>query len=462
MRVLLVKPIIKNAHQSIPNLGLGYLSTALKKAGHHVNILDCVNKRITFNEFEKFIRSSDFDAIGFQVFFTDPLSAKKSLQIVKKHNPQTITIIGGICPSVMPQESFSYFTEADFGFRGEAEIGLPRLINKLSGLGLEEKDIPGLIWRNNGKTETNPAIFNEDLDSLGMPDWDLIDPRNYNFQTFNLTKSSKVAPIIVTRGCPYHCTFCSTHKVTGRHPRSHSVNYIIDQIKFLHSKFGIKEVSFFDDNLIANKATLEELCHQLIGQKFKIDWSSYGIRLDKLDRNILKLMEKAGCYIITAGIESGSQRILDHMQKGLIIENIREKAALIKSATNIKLMVSFILGYPLEDKADILKTIKFAKSLPVFSVGFYNFNPIPGTSIYKELVSSGELEEKFEWDLIESDRKPYAPKNIPLNKLLLLYRWAYISFYLRPKTLFNILKSANSWEKIKNIFNLLAGRLFKK
>ena len=461
MRILLVNPIIRSAYQSISDLGLGYLATALKKANHKVDILDCVNKRLTLEQFGKYISSFDFDVVGFKIFSTDLLSAKKCLQIVKRHNPNTITIVGGMHPSILPQETLEYFSEADFGFRGEAEIGLPELINNLPNLDSEDKEkIPGLIWRNNGEIMSNAQTFTENLDTLGMPDWDLIDPRNYNFHTFHLTKSHMVAPLIITRGCPYHCTFCSAHAVTGKQIRAHSVDYIIDEIKYLYSRFGIKEVSFVDDNLIAARHTLEELCHRIIKQKLKINWSSCGIKIDLLDKDILQLMERAGCYLISVGIESGSQRILDHMQKDLSLEIIKEKTVLIKNTTNIKVMTSFILGYPLEEEIDIRKTIKFARSLPLFAAAFYGFHPIPGTPIYKELITKGEIEKEINCDSYGQDRKPYVPKNITSKKFLLLYRWAYISFYARPKILFNIFKEINSFEKIKFLFNRLVGRFF--
>jgi anaerobic magnesium-protoporphyrin IX monomethyl ester cyclase len=462
VRVLLVDPIIRNAYQSIPDLGLGYLATALKKAKHKVDILDCINKKLTFEQFEKYISSSSLDVVGFRVFSTDLSSTKKCLQIVKKNLPETLIIVGGMHPSILPQQTLKYFAEADFGFRGEAEIGLPKLLNKLPRLSSEEKEkIPGLIWRNNGKIISNSPTFTEDLDTLGMPDWDLINPRDYNYQNSFFTKSNIIAPFIITRGCPYHCTFCSCQAVTGKRIRAHSPNYIIDEIKSLHSRLGIEEVSFIDDNLTADRSTLEELCRQMIKQKLKIPWSCFGVRIDLVDEDILRLMEKSGCYLISVGIESGSQRILDHMQKGLTIDKVKQKIVLIKKITNIKVIGTFILGYPLEEIIDIQKTIKFARSLPLFAAAFYGFHPIPGTQIYEELISKKEIDEKINWDSVGQDKKPYSPTSISFKKFSLLYRWAYISFYARPKVLFNILKEIRSIEKLKFLLNRLLGRLFR-
>lgn len=459
MKILLVNPINRYAYQSNPDLGLGYLATALKKVNHNVLILDCINNRFTFEKFEEYINSSDFDVVGFKIFSTDLASARKCLQIVKRHNSNTIIIVGGIHPSILPQETLEYFSEADFAFRGEAEIGLPKLVNKLPKLDKEEKSIiPGLIWRNNSKIISNPPMLIENLDSLGMPDWNLIDPRNYNFQSSYFTKSKTVAPLIMTRGCPYCCTFCSCHAVTGRKIRTHSVNYIIDEMKFLSSKLGIKEVCFLDDNIIAVKDILTELCRQMIKQKLGINWSCFGIRIDLLDKDILILMEKASCYLISVGIESGSQKILDHMQKKLTIEIIKEKIFLIKEVTNIKIAANFILGYPLENKRDLSKTIKFARSLPLFAATFYKFYPIPATPIYSELIAKKESRENINRYLINKKKKAYIPKDITPRKFLLLYYWAYISFYARPSIFLNILKNIRSVE----MFKFLSFKLLRK
>jgi len=344
MKVLLVNPITRNTSLSSPDLGLGYLARALEKENHNVDILDCVNLRLTFEKFEHHIAGSDFDVIGFRVFSTDLFSVKKSLLIVKKRRPDAKIILGGAHPSAFPEQTLQYFKEADFAIRGEAEKGLADLIRNFQDPDIVRKEnISGLIWRESGEIKINPPVFPENLDSLGSPDWNLINPCNYPFQTSYLTKSKFVAPLIMTRGCPYHCTFCSCRSVTGHRIRFHSIPYIIEEIKFLKSNFGIKEICFIDDNFLVLKHLVIDLCEQIIKQKLDIKWSCFGIRLDLIDKDILSLMEKSGCYLLTVGIESGSQRILDHMKKKLTLDLIKEKITLIDTITHIKIIGNFIL-----------------------------------------------------------------------------------------------------------------------
>jgi len=193
-----------------------------------------------------YVGNHDVDVIGFRVFSTDLLSVKKSLQIVREKCPDVKIILGGAHPSAFPEQTLQYFAEADYAIQGEAEKGLADLLLHLSHPDHIAKDrIAGLIWRENGTIRCNPPLFTEDLDSLGSPDWNLISPCDYPFQTSYFTQSKIVAPLIMTRGCPYHCTFCSCRAVTGHKIRSHSVDYIIHQIQFLQSNFGIKEVCFY-------------------------------------------------------------------------------------------------------------------------------------------------------------------------------------------------------------------------
>jgi radical SAM superfamily enzyme YgiQ (UPF0313 family) len=457
MKVLLINPITRNISLSSPDLGLAYLSTALKRENHPVEILDCVNLQFTFKEFENYIANHDFDVVGFKVFSTDLLSVKKSLSIVKRKRPDAKLILGGAHPSYFPEQTLQHFEEADFAIRGEAEKGLVDLIKYLSSPDdIQLENIPGLIWRTNGNIHCNAPVFPEDLDALGSPDWRLINPCDYPFQTSYLTKSRIVAPLIVTRGCPYQCTFCAVRSITGNKIRAHSASYIINEIKYLKSNLGINEICFIDDNFLVFKNLVIDLCEQIIQQKLDIKWSCFGIRLDMVDKDILDLMEKSGCYLLTVGIESGSQRILDHMKKNLTTDLIKEKIKFIRQETNIKIIGNFILGYPLEKEEDILETIRFAKALPLYGANFFPFHPTPGTEIYNELIANKKL-QGIDWKLMGLDLISYVPESLSKQKFKWLFFLAFINFYMRPRIILNVLNATRSPERLKYIFNRIWG-----
>jgi radical SAM superfamily enzyme YgiQ (UPF0313 family) len=465
MKILLVNPITRNVSLASPDLGLGYLSTALKRNHHRVEILDCVNRKWSFEAFETYIARTDADVVGFKVFSTDLLSVKKSVDFVKSRRPDIKIILGGAHPSYFPEQTLQYFENADFAIRGEAEKGLADLLTYLSRPeSMKLETIPGLIWKSNNEIHCNPPVFPEDLDALGSPDWNGIDPRHYPFQTSYLTKSKIVAPLIITRGCPYACTFCAVRSITGNKIRAHSVSYIIREIKYLQSAFQISEVCFIDDNFLVFKDLVAELLEQIIRQKINIQWSCYGIRLDMLDKAILSLMEKSGCYLLTVGIESGSQRILDHMKKNLTVDMVREKINFIRKESRINVIGNFILGYPEETEEDIRKTIRFAKSLPLYGANFFPFHPTPGTEIFNQLVARQEIRD-IDWKLMGLDLITYIPRGLSRKKFTWLFSLAFIKFYLRPRIILNVLSATRSFERLKylldRVFTLLLD-FFKK
>ncbi len=453
MKILLVNPLTRSVSLASPDLGLGYLATALKKDHHHVDILDCVNLKMPLKTFERYISGLTFDVIGFRVFSTDLLSVKESLAAVRTLCPGAKIILGGAHPSYFPDQTLEYFTEADFAIRGEAEKGLVELVRYMVRPdAVRLGDIPGLIWREDGKINMNPPYYNEKLDALGYPDWNLINPCHYPFQTSYLTKSKIVAPLLITRGCPFQCTFCAVRSITGDTIRSHSVDYIIEEIKLLKTNFGIKEVCFIDDNFLVFKNRIIDLCERMIDLKLDIQWSCFGIRLDMIDEKTLNVMERSGCYLLTVGIESGSQRILDHMKKNLTLDLIEDKINLIHAKTGIKVIGNFILGYPLETEEDILKTIRFAKRLPLYGANFFPFHPTPGTEIYNHLIARQEIKD-IDWKLMGLDIITYVPESMSRKKFTWLFILAFIKFYMRPRIILNVLKATRSPEKLKYILS---------
>lgn len=463
LKVLLVRPVTaKEKVLSVsPPIGLGYLATAARKAGFlDVLILDCVKEKIDFDEFSKKIELISPDVVGFQIFSHDLRSLEKSLEIIKKFNPKIITVAGGPHPSGLPEEILLDFPKLNFAFKGESEVGFPFLlkrINKMDCLKNSLEKIPGLIWRKNlNKIVINQQIFTKNLDELGFPAWDLLKPQEYPKAPMGIFfKNLPIASIMATRGCPFQCTYCAGKTVTGKKIRTRSINNVISEIELLYREYGIREIHILDDNFTMNKKYVREFCKKLLSKDFKISWCCpNGVRLDTLDFNTLRLMKKSGCYYISVGIESGSNKTLCRMKKGLSIKVIKKQVQLIKK-TGLGVNGFFILGYPGETEKDIKKTIHFAKTLGLKRAAFANFLPLPGTEIYKNLIESGEIKkEEINWEMLFHADVPYSPPSISKKRLKSLQRQAYMEFILRPKVLFDILREIKTLEQ----FNFLLRR----
>jgi len=436
MRLLLVKPYNLSDHIQ-PSLGLGYLATACRNGGHEVAILDCIKEGVKDGALYDKISDLKPDVVGFQCYTFDLKSVKDALRKCKKISRNITTIIGGPHPSAIPKENFAYFKDSlDYIFVGEAEKGLPQLLDKLEKRSSIDFDqIPGLAWREENSIRVNPQVFIEDLDSLDMPSWDLIHPEEYpESQHGAFFEQFPIAPIMVTRGCPYPCTFCAGNIVTGKRVRKHSIDFMLNQIKYLYNTHKIREFHIVDDNFTFDKDYAKEFLRRLIDMKLDISWATpNGVRLDTLDQELLGLMKASGLYLISLGIESGSDRVLRLMKKQTTVEKNKRGIDLIRSS-GIDIAGFFIMGFPGETKEDIKKTMDFSLKSDLIRANFFTYLPFPGSTSYNELACRGELEET-DWDNFYFMNAAYTPKGLTRLELKGLQRLAFLKFYLRPKIL---------------------------
>jgi anaerobic magnesium-protoporphyrin IX monomethyl ester cyclase len=463
MKILLVQPVKDKRHtlNLMPPLGLGYLASSVRP-GHDVKILDCVKENFNMAEFKVYIEKNAPDVVGFTAFSCDLDSVKKSIKVAKEINPGIITVAGGPHPSGDPEGTMRYIDFLDFVLAGEAENGFPLFIEQLSKEPQERnfKDIPGLVWRENGKINSNPKIFVENLDTIKFPSWDLLGLDKYKGVPNGVfTKQYPFAPIIVTRGCPYLCTFCSAHNIVGRKLRYRSIDNVMEEIKILYSGYGIREIHIEDDNFTFDIEFAKEFCRRLIKLNLSLTYSCpNGVRLDRIDMELLSLMKRAGFYNIYVGIESGSPRILKHMRKNLSLEEISKKVDLIKEA-GLEVSGYFILGYPEESMKDMEMTISFAMSLKLDWAQFATFIPIPGSDIMNDEYVK-KVSESISWSDFFNTDVPFAPRGISREQLKKMQKRAFLKFYLRPGKIINLIKKLR-FDNASFIFRRVMLYLFK-
>jgi len=436
VRVLLVTPVNPATYQSIPDLGLGYLATWLRHAGHDVRIVDCVNRGWDHDTLLAHVLRSRPDVVGFKAFYTDIPSVRRSSRAIRAALPGTTCVVGGPHPScVSAEESLDSFPDCRFAFHGEAEAGLPMLVDLLAAGDTADarlEQVPALIWRDEtGAARKNDGATCPDLDRL--PAWDLLRPGAYDFSQTFYSLRKRVAPVVATRGCPLPCTFCAAHQTAGKAIRSRSVDSVLGELDLLADRYGIEEVSFIDDFFTGNKRFVRAFCRAKLAAGNTMPWACWGVRLTSLDRDLLVLMERAGCYAFSVGVESGSPRILAHMQKKLSVKQIEDKLALIDDATDIRAGGLFIIGYPEETVEDIEQTIEFARRIPLFMATFYPFNPLPGTPIYDQMIASGELASAPDWGRYGPEGFAWCPRAMDPATLRRLYRKAWLRFYTEPR-----------------------------
>jgi anaerobic magnesium-protoporphyrin IX monomethyl ester cyclase len=432
MRVALVRPNYKT-HLITPPLGLGYLSSYVKSKRFDCEIVDGLKLGLTNEELTR--RCSEADLVGISLlssYFRQVIDLTAKL-----HKKGKLVVIGGAMATAVPKLVLKE-TKADFVAVGEGEITLYQLLRELKiGKKLKEIKIRGLVSRYQPKFVPRPFITH--LSGLPIPDWLGMDPRTYPKAPHGgVVKHFPVAPIVTTRGCPYECKFCASPAIWQRQIRFREPAEVVEEIKYLVNNFGVKEIHFEDDNFTFRREHAEAVCRLIIKNKLNISWATpNGIRADKVDLPLLRLMKKAGCYFVAFGIESGNQEILNNVAKHSDLHII---AKAVKMANRVGLITQgfFIFGLPGETKETIEETIRLAKNLPLDKAQFLLLDVIPGSALWQEL----KFNKKVNWNLDSYHEVSWCPPTIDREILQQAQSKAFKAFFLRPK---------QAWEMVKMI-----------
>jgi len=448
-----VKPA-SGMHVVLPPIGLGYLASSTQKEspGIDLRILDCHRERFSHDRFGKYLQEYRPDIIGFTAFSMEIKSALDLANTAKKAVKNAAIVFGGPHASSAPHSLLSN-PFIDYVFVGEAEYGFSYFVRHFYS---EERfKAPGLGYRYGRDIVINEPKLIVDLDEIPFPDYKKMQFEKYPKMYF--MKYFPAAPMISSRGCPYDCTFCAGHKVSGRRWRPRSVGNIMREVEYLKKEYGIREIDFWDDNFTLDKKRVEEFCRSLdlSGDKIKW-WCPNGVHVNTVDKDLLSVMRQSGCYAVAFGVESGSERIRDDMRKHISIGKLQE---LVKFSNRIGLRTQgfFIIGYPQESEEDILKTIRISRSIPFLRASFCLFQPITGSEICTRLINEKAIDEKH-LELIACD---YSKASIPtrfinnISKIKRLQRKAIIEFYLRPKILLRLLFENMSFSQIKELLSIV-------
>ncbi len=404
-KVLFIRPRNPNALVIIPPLNIGYLSAALKR--EHI--------KTYFMDAQRYNLSPQYvaDAIKFKYKPTHVCISCISYeyefarQLIRLINYPCRIVIGGVHPTVLPEEVLKE-TGADYVVAGEGEdVIYPIVSNKLK---------PGIIY-------ANPA---KDIDS--MPDWDLIYDDDYPDAPWGaLSKSKKVIPIITSRGCPYECTFCaspmlSKGKIRFRNPRS-----IVQEMSYLQNRYNIQEFNIQDDNFTLKKSHAVAVCEEILRSKLNITFAcENGIRADKVDKELISLMKKAGCYRVSIGVESADPVVLEKVKKHETIEEIERGIAYAKEA-GMEVRGLFILGLPGETKDSLNRTITWAAKSNLDEANFNILTVIPGSEIWLHMKNNSLVDKPFK--TVE-----YLPEGLTEQDIIKAQRKAFWKFYFsKPK-----------------------------
>lgn len=420
----------------------------LLREGVEVKLNDCIVEDITFRELKGNIEEFRPDLLVINTATASIYSDLYCARIAKEAYCATKTLAFGIQVTMLPEESFSLEPSLDYIIRGEPEFCLLELVRAF-GLGRELFEIKGLSFRDGPKIRHNPERgFDDDLNSLPFPAWELINVNSYLLPL----ESEPFLLITTSKGCPHSCIFCPAKPFYGSRLRFREPTKVVDEMRYIKDKFKVRQFLIWSESFTENKDYVFKLCAEIISRNLRISWACNS-RVDRVDLEMLKMMRRAGCWMIGYGVESGVQRILDISQKGTTIGQI-EQAIDLANRADLEITVHLIFGLPGETLDTGFATIKWLSRLDVDFAQIYCAVPWPSTQLYGIAKEKGWLTSE-DWQWYEQNHCILDIGTITAKQVEYLRKTALKKFYLSPKRLLKVLKKIDSFKKVPIFMNMI-------
>lgn len=393
MRILLINPPKEHefalfvlddyntkARSNNPPLGLMYLYSYMKD-DHEIEILDMNAKEMKISDIGAEIDRFQPEIIGITCVIAKWFTVRELAKEIKKHTSDIPIVLGGINPSLYPQETLKC-ENIDYVITGFGQVPFKTLCAQIENKTYDYKEIVQGKIPNLYTFPMKPegGFQFEDIDKFPFPDRSCLDINDYTMPFF---PENPVTSMMTSLGCPYKCSFCACKNfqpVTFREPEK-----IVEEMKEIEA-LGIRSILFQDELFTMSTHRIKKICTLILHAGVKLTWSVRS-RANLMNKEALELMKEAGCFNIHLGIESGVDRILSEMKKGLITEDIKKSVRLIQEV-GLSCTASFMIGYPDETREEILQTIGFAKELGLNNCQFFITQPEPNTELYTEKYGS--------------------------------------------------------------------------
>lgn len=426
-----------------PPITLMYLSSSLRQRGFEVRLVDAVAQGIPWEECLEDVRQGAADLLVLNTAFPSIRSDLEFARQAKELLPGMIAVAVGVFPTLLARECLQAFPWLDHAAVGEPERAVLALAERLAS-GESGAGLPSLAWREEGQIRVSEErALVEDLDSLPFPDRDSIPSDLFRFP---LT-GDPLTMISLSRGCPHSCIYCLAPLYYGRRERRRSAGSALAEIRECVRRHGIRHFIFWGEMVSSRRSVLVELCEALVREGLDICWMG-AARADQLDDELLALMRRSGCYMLTLGLESSSQAILDGVRKGLKVEDGIRAARAIRRA-GIKVMGHFVVGLPGETEETARASRIFARRHCDYAQ-FYCAVPYPGTELAERGRAQGWLREA-DWTEYDFPRALLDLPGFSAERAEVLRRRAFVEFYFRPEVVWANLRRMKPREVLKRL-----------
>jgi radical SAM superfamily enzyme YgiQ (UPF0313 family) len=444
-----------------PQVSLAQMA-AMLHPDYSVEVVDAIATRMDWAAFEKLVQEKRPRYYITQVTAPTLLNDMYGTFLAKAVGARTIAFGTHVTP--MPRETMQAHPTLDYVLRGEPELALRELVDALDGresppwvqILLSESDtdyeppavtgappdlqrIKGLVWRRGEELISNAdRPFIADLDGLPLPMHHLLPMEQYRIPMLK----GPYTFVVTSRGCPAHCRFCIKHVSYQQTVRVRSAENVMQELRQIVG-LGIHNIHMYADLFTVSREQVMSLCRMILDEGLNIRWTCNS-RVDYVDREMLQLMGQAGCWLISWGLESGSEEILRRIHKGYPPEQVETTLRWAHEA-GIKNWGYFIIGLPGETEVTIRQTIDLAKQLPLDLALFHIAAPHPGTPFFMEVIENGWFRPGTSWEDVDMDRSTVLDyPNLSAEQLEQYARRAFREWALRPGPIWGYLKGINS------------------
>ncbi len=428
-------------------VSLAYCASVLRKAGHQVALSDCIVEEIDFEMLKSKALEFKPDLAIINTATPSIASDIKTNRVLKEALPDIKTAFIGIHVTALPEDVLSMDGSIDYLIRGEPEMTALELAEAIEH-NKPIANIKGISYLQNGKPMHNPPREPlRNLDDLPFPAYDLIEHDKYIMPFLG----KRFLLIATGRGCPYRCNFCADTTYYGHKLNLRSPSSIADEMEWAIRSFNINHFLFWSESFTINQRFAEAVADEIIARKLDVHWVCNS-RVDNVNPRMLGKFKQAGCWMVGYGIESGSQRVLELMNKKTTLDDARQAVKWTKQA-GLEVTGHCVIGYPGETEQEIWQTLRFAIELDLDFAQFYCAVPFPGSELY-ETAREGGLINNRDWTFYEQNFSVFETEQLSSERIMELRSKLYRRFYFRPRMFYKTLKRIRSARDISLVASM--------
>jgi radical SAM superfamily enzyme YgiQ (UPF0313 family) len=450
---------------AFPPLGIQTLAPVLRQRGHHVRMFDTCHPQMKGEQIAAAAARESPDLIALSFLSTTTYPAVKAMaRQLKATTPDIPIIVGGAFATLNADRIVGDCADIDCVGVGEGEDLLPDYLDHLDAPG----SVAGLVWRHAGKTIENarrPLL--RDLDRFPYADRTSL-PIDYieslPLDVPAVLSLDKFCTVQTSRGCPYACTYCDIPSLGEGRWRSRSPEHVLGELQQLNDA-GYRSIYLTDDHFLINRQRIDGICRGIIKRGLQFRWGCEG-RVDSVGIDQLPIMREAGCDFLAFGVEAGTQKVLDRLNKKQTPAQVEHAVKEAKRQGIDRVHGFFVVGSPDENEADIVETFRFAAHLELDTFGFNRLCVYRGTPLWQEYVDQGILDDERDWHkwFKCTDIDPTTLPSAQVNRLrargygrLFLHR-----LVRRPIRTWKLLRAFGRHMKATDLLKLLASPFYRR